>query len=61
MKVGDKVEVINSVYEGFSVGYQGLITSSCYGWDDEGNVAIIFYLDNKGRNPFLAFELEVLS
>lgn len=61
MKAGDKVKVLQNPYEDFPVDYEGLITSFEAGWDDEGNVAIVYYVDHKARNPFLAHELEVLS
>lgn len=62
MKVGDNVKVIEATYENFPIGYQGKIALIDTGWDDEGTVAVVIYLENDTMTvPFLAHELEVLK
>lgn len=61
MKVGDNVKVIAATYENFPIGYQGIIALIDTGWDDEGNVAVVAYLENYNMTaPFLLNELEIV-
>lgn len=61
MKIGDKVKVIVGTYDNHPVGSEGVVNSIEQGWDDEGNVAVVVYIENSNRAPFLVNELEVVN
>lgn len=60
MKVGDKVKVIVGTYEEHPVGSESVVVSIEQGWDDDGNVAIVIYIEDSIRAPFLLHELEMI-
>lgn len=61
MKIGDKVKVIVGTYETHPVGSEGVVTSIEHGWDDEGTVAVVIYIESSRRAPFLVNELEIVN
>lgn len=60
MKIGDKVKVVVGTYDTHPIGSEGVVTAIETGWDDEGSVAVVIYIENTIRAPFLAHELEVI-
>lgn len=63
VKVGDTVKILSCVYESLPEGTVGKIQSKEMGWDDEGDVAVVYYLEGDGynRTPLLDHEFEVVS
>lgn len=60
-KVGDKVKVLTTIYEDL-IGVVDFVYLKESGWDDEGDVAVLFYLgkDEYKRHPLLENELELV-
>lgn len=61
MKIGDKVKVVIGTYDNHPVGSEGIVSSIEQGWDDEGTVAAVIYIEDSIRAPFLSHELEIIN
>lgn len=63
VKIGDKVKVLTDTYDSLPEGTVDYVCLKESGWDDEGDVAVVFYLENDDykRRPLLESELEVVS